>query len=243
MTVERSERGVLTTNADYNEIIPWYLNKKISTPNQWSQIDNYTISYRFNGELPYGPSGYIWQRPEFMTFSGYSSLNYELIYSVTVWYYNTSTKQFESAWYDNNTKIQINGDMEWSDSPNLINSYEVYVRRKDGSALSRQDMQPCVAVVSGSQARRIAYTTPIPNEWVTGTAGTYTTDISTMTTVVPIICDIDDTDFNAFIDIPNKIVAGINLCIVGIGSLLNLKYVSFMICFVLIVGLIAWLIH
>lgn len=243
MTVERSGLGVLTTNADYKTNFEYSTYSTMSTSNQWGIIDNYTIRATSSGTGVYSDDD---RRLQYVIFNGYSGLNYELEYSVVIREYNSSTVLFESGWVPNNE--QCSAYAKW-DSTTRRPSFEIYVRRNEFDdngnrrTLVPSDMRPSFFRSTWKVNQTIEQTTAIPQDWLTGTAGTYTTDFSTMTTVVPTICDIDDNEFNAFIDIPNKIVAGINLCILGVGSLLNLKYVTFLVCFVLIVGLVAWLIH
>lgn len=236
MTVERSGHGELTTKADdvlYQDT-SWAV-FHISTPQQWQQIDNNVICYNLVTNYATSPS-----RISQMVFNGCTALNYDLEYALKVYSVegNNVGLWVETDYKDNGTIFDI-ATQEWNENRRF--TIEIYVQRKDGNQLSRQDMKPSVFQIMRRQS--VTLTTALPQDWLTGTAGTYTTDFSTMTTVVPTVCDIDDNEFNAFIDIPNKIVAGINLCILGVGSLLNLKYVTFLICFVLIVGLIAWLIH
>lgn len=242
MTVERSERGVLTTNAtllqtDYQYNI-WGL-----LPNSWTQEDNYTISYRGSTQLNLNDDSYVYFN--YGEFAPSTSPDYELEWALVIYNKLDSNSVIsESSWYDVNTKINITSQSLYDDD---YFRYKIYLRRKldengDRPQLSRSSMNGAGVTFYGNLFYNEEQQT-LPADWFVNTTVTFETDVTTMTTVVPDICNIDDDDFNAFIDIPNKIVAGINLCIVGIGSFLNLKYVTFVICFVLIVGLIAWLIH
>lgn len=239
MTVERSELGELTTKADYNQHFDSSY-QRVITSGQWHIENNEIISYNFYLPLPTSgrrkPTGVIW--------SGTTTNNDVLEYGIIQRNYNSSYTYQETNYFDCNTLIPVYGNYQ-SFTDNTADQYAwtLYVKRKDGGVLTPSSMETSVVSVELYVESVVVYTTAIPQDWLTGTVGNYTTDFATMTTVVPTVCDIDDTEFNAFIDIPNKIVAGINLCILGVGSLLNLKYVTFLVCFVLIVGLIAWLIH
>ena len=90
---------------------------------------------------------------------------------------------------------------------------------------------------------KIAQGTEIPESWLTNTTYIYDNPVQTVTTVVPADYDIVTADVSPYIAIPQKITDGIDYTLLIIGRLLELRYLSFLICFVLIVGLIAWLIH
>lgn len=82
-----------------------------------------------------------------------------------------------------------------------------------------------------------------PAAWYTTVTNNIDDPFQTMTTVVPPEMDFTDTDLSPLVTIPEKITLAINLFLMSVGQLLQLKYMTFTICFVLIVGLFAWLLH
>lgn len=243
MTVERSERGELTTKADYTNYDTYYEGLSVNS-GQWDYDSNTVLYYNFSAQPPSYPV--LQKRCISVFFNGTTTNNDDLEFGVITRLWNdtyTGTALSETSWFPANTEVFVRGNILRYTDQYPSTAFTVFVRRKDGGILTPSSMEASVIMLHNDRQVNIEQTTAIPNDWVTGTSQSFQTDVTTMTTVVPTICDIDDNEFNAFIDIPNKIVAGLNLCIMGIGSLLNLKYVTFTICFVLIVGLIAWLIH
>lgn len=242
MIVERSERGVLTTNA-YLVTQDWVTTSQISTSGQWSVVDNYTIYRRVNMSYT-GASvnGEVWYNS--MIFSGCTNNDYELEYYVKVYNYGTTTLRYESTWIDNNQECAL-----WMSarSSSSSNTYELYVRRKADENGNRgylvpSDMRPSVVVFKGVNEYDYEEQT-LPADWFATTSATFVNPMDTYTTIIPTDYDISSSQYDPLLDIPAKIDTAINFAILGFGRIMNFKYITFVVCFVLIVGLVAWLIH
>lgn len=238
MSVERLERGVLTTNA-YTKTQEWSTTSQISTSGQWSIVDNYTIYRRVNmGYTGSGVNGEVWYNS--FIFSGCTNNDYPLEYYVKVYTYGTTTLKYESTWIDNNKECAI-----WmgARSSSTSNSYEIYVRRKadeDGNRgyLVPSDMRPSVAVFKGVNEYDYEEQT-LPSDWfqtTTQTIPTYTTQTTMLTTV-------DYESYLSTLTVPADVRPAIAQLDQLINDLWSLHYIPFVVCFALIMGLAIWLLH
>lgn len=250
MTEERLGRGELTTKA-YTVSNDFNIVGRISTTSQWTVVDNYTINATFNGGAYLSSYGTFdsasWK---YATFSGYSGLGYKLEYSIVVYAYNSNTKLYESAWIPND-EICYLGVPDWvtSGSSNTRQPrFEIYLRRNEFNEqgerrwLVPSDMRPstCIRFLTGYQD--IEEQT-LPSDWFATTSATFQNPMDTYTTIIPTDYDISSSQYDPLLEIPSKIDTAINFIILGFGRIMNFRYISFVVCFVLIVGLVAWLIH
>lgn len=241
MSVERSERGALTTNADYNQSYQDIDGSWISTSQQWDQYDNKTVIRRYN---QYKSSiGYF--SVEKCLLSCTTNLNYDLEYSVIVYTWD-NVKWSESAWYDNNTPIyQSLTSTQWNNSDNPNNTaniawkWEIWVRRKDGGDLSRQDFQPCMFSVYRTFRQIIEQTTALPQNWLETT----TQSIPTYTTQTTMVTTVDYESYLSTLTVPADVRPAIAQLDQLINDLWSLHYIPFVVCFALIMGLAIWLLH
>ena len=239
MTVVRSEHGVLTTNATTYQYYDYTLQNYITSTGQWTQEDNYSISRRFNPPVP-AVQGQTYQIDK-VVFNGYSGLGYDLLFNVSV--FQGSTKLFESGFAPNNTEISIyTPTLSYGDSPTKY-AIVIWVMRADGNQLSRQDMRPSTVNCNARFYQPVEVTTEIPPSWYETTTATFQNPMDTYTTIIPTDYDISSSQYDPLLEIPQKIDTAINFAILGFGRIMNFKYITFVVCFVLIVGLVAWLIH
>lgn len=238
MSVEKSGRGVLTTNAyaNYSDFSWQY--RCIGT--QFANVDNYTVSIRFS-VAPYdSDSSYAGQRFNSITFNGSTTNNLqhqELEFSVQVLDYNTENIYYETDWYPVNTLVNIASRTQYRGGERL-NSYRIYIRRADGSQLNRTSMNASVATVYGQTWQNVEEQT-LPSDWfqtTTQTIPTYTTQTTMVTTV-------DYESYLSTLTVPADVRPAIAQLDQLINDLWSLHYIPFVVCFALIMGLAIWLLH
>ena len=242
MTVEKSEHGALTTNAallqtDYQYNI-WGL-----LSNSWTQEDNYTISYRGSTQLSIDDDSYVYFN--YGEFAPSTSPDYELEWAVVIYNKSDSNSVIsESSWYDVNTKINITSQSLYDEE---YFRYKIYLRRKldengDRPQLSRSSMNGAGVTFYGNLFYNEEQQT-LPSDWFETTSASFQNPMDTYTTIIPTDYDISSSQYDPLLDIPSKIDTAINFILLGFGRIMNFKYISFLVCFVLIVGLVAWLLH
>lgn len=243
MTVERSGLGELTTKAEYISSYEHTVYSTQSTSGQWGIVDNYTIYAQSTGTGTYSEDD---RRLQYVLWNGYSGLNYDLEYSVVIREYNSSTVLFESGWISNNEQCACYA--KW-DSSTRRPSFTIYVRRNEFDdngnrrTLVPSDMRPSFFRSVWKVNQTIEQTTAIPQNWLETTTASFENPMDTYTTIIPTDYDISSSQYDPLLEIPSKIDTAINLIILGFGRIMNFKYITFVVCFVLIVGLVAWLIH
>ena len=237
--MERLGVGSLISKADWQEY-SWYFR---AIGSQFTNEDNYTCSLRWY-IMPFDSSSeFTLQRFESITFNGSTtnSLQHqELEFCVQVMEYGTNTVFFESDWYPVNTIVQIAARPQGIDE--RLNSYKILVRRSDGSQLNRLDLQGCVSTVFGRIYQDVEQQT-LPADWFETTTIAVDNPLSTATTVIDESQYSLDVDTDPFLTLPVAISNGIHLLLTPIGIILDLKYVTFFVCFCLVCFIVAWLLH
>ena len=244
MIVERLGRGALTTKADYFQFNDWFTPKVINS-GQWSIENNQIISYSgyydsrtLRDDLEVRFNQVIW--------NGTNNNNDELEYGVIFREYNNGSPVdvTESEFVSSGTPIQAYS--VWQNNETSINqffAFKIFVRRKDGGILTPSDMEASIINLYAVTRSYIVQTTAIPQNWLETTTATFQNPMDTYTTVIPTDYDISSSQYDPLLEIPSKIDTAINFVILGFGRIMNFKYITFVICFVLIVGLVAWLLH
>lgn len=242
-----AKSGALQSKADYYQPYEDQQLNWISTPQQWSQYDNYTIIRRFNTQsFVSGSTGQIayYSVPD-VVLSCATTNSYELEYAIIVYNYRNE-KFFESDWYDNNTFINCtltdfrwNGYSESANTQNITWIWEIWVRRKDGNTLSRQDMLPCSFALTRYFNQTVKETTALPQNWFETT----TQSIPTYTTQTTMVTTVDYESFLTTLTVPVDIRPAIAQFDQIINDLWSLHYIPFLVCFALIMGLAIWLLH
>lgn len=251
----------LSANADYQQLTDFTWSYRAQS-SSFSVVDNYTVSLRFS----IGPTseGSVWgtQRFKELVFSG-STTNtlqqQELLYSVQVLEYNTENVRYESDWISVNTRIPIYA-LDQTQGGQRLNSYRVYVRRKDGGVLTPSSMRPSVVTVYGGVYQLIPQET-LPAEWLETTTYVPRT-VATTTVVNPYYDDIvgttpdlqpeiggdapewfeqyDPNEQAWFIDVLDS---GTDFITYYIRIALDLKFIWVFAGFVIVGCLLAWLLH
>lgn len=178
-----TDSGALSASADYSEFYDYSWSYR-AVGSQFYIEDNSTVYVRFSiGSTAEGSS---WGTQIFkeIIFSG-STTNtlqeQELLYSVQVLEYNTENVRYESDWIPVNTRIPIYALNQPQGSARL-NSYRIYIRRRDGGVLTPSSMRPCVVTVYGNIYQNITQQT-IPADWFETTTQTVPTVATT--TIIP----------------------------------------------------------
>ena len=256
MNVAKSEAlqsKAYTVSNDFNIV------GRISTSSQWAVVDNYTINATFNGGAYLSTYGTFdsasWK---YASFSGYSGLGYKLEYSIVVYAYNSNTKLYESAWIPNN-EICYLGIPDWvtSGSSNTRQPrFEIYLRRDEFNDqgerrwLVPSDMRPstCVRFLTGYQD--IEEQT-LPADWFATTTQT-NLFIPLVTVTTPIETYqgsfggggghrgvIHDLDY--YLEIPQEVAGVVQYLFYLFGQISSLKYVTTLICLVMVLATIRFI--
>ena len=230
--------GALTTKADYYNFFTEYSTKRIDS-GQWSIENNNLISYRFSMSI----NSLYTYCPRYFTFTGTTTNNDELEFGVQTVTFNTNNVLFETDYYPSNTRLSIYSSWITPVQSNPNDSFIIYVRRKDGGIITPSSMENSSLLIECSYRETIVETTAIPQDWFETTTASFQNPMDTYTTIIPTDYDISSSQYDPLLEIPSKIDTAINFIILGFGRIMNFKYISFVVCFVLIVGLVAWLIH
>lgn len=164
-----------------------------------------------------------------------------LQYAFDIYDSSGNTRLYSSVYYDAGQLVNVGLPLVQSTN-NIVYRCELYVKLKDGGNIQRTDMYAGAWTWYLNRTTEVSENT-LPAEWLETTTYDIDNPLSTVTTVIPSDYDITTQDIDPFLEIPEKITAAMQGCIFWLGRLLNLKYVTFLLCFVLIVGLVAWLIH
>lgn len=234
MTVERSERGVLITNADYNvseyrDLTYWRIGS------QYTVQTNEKVSTRITLNPPTVNTLYITS----VCFNGTTTNGDELEYFARVYNYNSSYIVSETEWLPANEWCNI-FEISYAPNSNPSGTLEIWLRRKDGGILTPSSLDRTLVTMRARYSTRVQ--TP-PADFYATTTATFQNPMDTYTTIIPTDYDISSSQYDPLLEIPSKIDTAINFIILGFGRIMNFKYISFVVCFVLIVGLVAWLIH
>lgn len=239
--------GSLTSKADYYISSSYNINTRISTANQWSVVDNYTIRASSAGgqDVPFNYEYLSWDN---VCFSGDSGNNYKLEYYVEVYEYNTNNKLFESGWTPNNTPVRVVSRTWGGTGTSKRQRVLIYVRRNEFNDqgerrwLVPSDMSPC-----GFAQNFIGYSMvtqeTLPSEWLETTTQSVVDPLETYTTIVngSDVPDYDDLDSR--LEVPHDVEVAVLHIFDVIGTIMSLKYMTFLVCFSIVMGLLVWLLH
>ena len=123
-------------------------------------------------------------------------------------------------------------------------AYKIQVRlfRANGADIYRDSLPASSVTLFYSATDNIQENTN-PADWYgTGTAA-FQNPIETATTVVPSDYEIDEDIIEDSLDIPQRILSAMGFVIGVFTQVLSLKYLTFMVCFGLVVGLLGWFLH
>lgn len=123
-------------------------------------------------------------------------------------------------------------------------AYNIQVRlfRLNGARIYRDELPASSLTLFYTATDNIQENTS-PADWYgTGTAA-FHNPIATATTVVPSDYEIDEDTIEESLDIPQRIISAMGFIIGIFTQILSLKYLTFMVCFGLVVGLLGWFLH
>lgn len=237
----RSEQCRLTANA---YTTAYSLPKNINLiPSQWTTQSSTVISYNW-GVL--GVDDSTFQATEF-TFNcrPRDGVDYDKVYYTVYIRDANGTLIFQSRNVKANTTVKFTTNPYTIPYSQIAYRVELLVFMFDGSWLYRDDIVSSSLTLQLNCLEQVEENT-LPSEWLTTVTNNIENPFETMTTIVPpemapeIITDID---LSPLVTIPEKITFAINMFLVTVGQLLQLKYMTFTISFILIVCLFAWLLH
>lgn len=183
-----------------------------------------------------------------MTFAGEYYGGAALQWAVEIMDSSGNTRLYTTGaqYYDVNQMLVVGlpnvTPAQYGQHTDIVYRCHIWVKKKNGGNIERSDMYASNFTWYFNRSEEVEENT-LPAEWLETTTYYIDNPLSTVTTVIPSDYDITTQDVDPFLDIPEKITAAMQGCIFWLGRLLNLKYVTFLLCFVLVVGLVAWLIH
>ena len=239
--------GYLTSKADYYTSSTYNINTRISTSNQWAVVDNYTIRASSAGgqAVPFDYEYLSWDN---VCFSGDSGNNYKLEYYVEIYEYNTNNKLFESGWTPNNTPVRVVSRTWGGTGLAQRQRVVIYVRRNEFNDqgerrwLVPSDMSPCGFAQNFIGYSKVTQET-LPAEWLETTTQTIVDPLETYTTIVG-GSDVPDYDeLNSQLVVPHNIEVAVLHIFDVIDTLMSLRYMTFLVCFSIVMALLVWLLH
>ena len=237
MNVAKSRDSILTSRADYRQTSQktWTREAEYS---DWTAVDSYTIT----NWVQITPYTQDYERENFVQNCGLQigiSGGHELEYYVTVQYGANTVA--EGNW-KSTSELQYVG-YDWDNHDVSGNAYiNYYVRRVDGQPLSRNDIENTLLFVNGYSVEYVqesAGTTAIPQEWINNTTQT----ISSQSTVTTAVTTYNSAVVSEALVVPQKINVGMRFLGGILQQLFDLKYITFLSCFVIVCALVAWLLH
>lgn len=209
---------------------------------QWDYHDSTTLNKNF-ALVGDGTSSYnVYQLSFSSTYQG----NEDLVWGVDIYDSSGNTMLYYGE-YNDVGQVLVVGlptvvPSQYSQYTDIVYRCRLYVKKKDGSNIYRDHIHSSNITWYFNRTEDIEQST-LPAEWLTTVTNNIENPFETMTTIVPPEMDFTDTDLSPFVTIPEKITFAINMFLVTVGQLLQLKYMTFTISFILIVCLFAWLLH
>lgn len=237
LLVVRSEPYRLTSKAYTNE---YRLPKNINlTATQWTTESNNLISYSWGVT---GIDDATYQAVSFRLDCMCSGFDWtELRYNVII-RDNSYNIIYQGPNLPTSTDYTFTSNPYTYGSDTVAFRIQVLLFRADGGWLYKDYINHASLTLNLNVLEQVEENT-LPAEWLTTVTNNIDNPFETMTTIVPPEMDFTDTDLSPLITIPEKITYAINMFLVTVGQLLQLKYMTFTISFILIVCLFAWLLH
>lgn len=177
-----------------------------------------------------------------VSFNGSYFGGHELEWTVLLSDYYGNLVYQDNFYHDWGYMLNLSLPEVTTNTDGIIYRCTIYVKRKDGSDIYTSDMQPSVFTWYLNRTVEVADNT-LPADWLgTGTAA-FQNPMETMTTVVPSDYEIDEDTIEDSLDIPQRILSAMGFVVGVFTQILSLRYVTFMICFGLVVGLLGWFLH
>ena len=191
----------------------------------------------------YGVNAQSWRVTGFNCSGRYhGSYGNEDVYYTVIIRDNNNNFIYQSA--DTNIGTPLGFTLSSTNKQGSEVAYNIQVRlfRLNGANIYRDSLPASSVTLFYSATDNIQENTN-PADWYgTGTAAFFD-PIATMTTVVPSDYEIDEQTIEDSLDIPQKILSSMGFVVGIVTQLLSLKYLTFMLCFCLVVALLGWFLH
>lgn len=155
-------------------------------------------------------------------------------------YYNNVIYQ-DNFYHDWGHVLNLSLPEVTTNTDGIIYRCTIYVKRKDGSYIYTSDMQPSVFTWYLNRTVEVPDNT-MPAEWLQSTAATTTSPFSTMTTIASDLIP-DDQMIEQNLTTPPWIEGAVAQILALVSQLIQLRYIRFILGFVIIVSLVAWFLH
>lgn len=233
----RSERCSLTANAyTIANDIPY--NRNIADT-QWNNDSNQVISYSF-GILGRDDAESIQIFRMQLNGRYVGHLNDDLAYTVIVKDTNY-TQLYHAADTILGESIEVSLPPSSADSTEIAYRIQILVFRTDGSNIYHSDMYRANFTAWLSVVENVPENT-LPADWFQSTAATTTSPFNTMTTIAgDLVADEDFVEQN--LTTPPWIEGAVAQILALVAQIIQLKYVRFILGFVIVVSLVAWFLH
>lgn len=203
---------------------------------QWSIVDDYTLKYTFHGV--YGRDNGLDNTVSAVGIQTSCQGGYDLKYYIKTSHYTSGVS--ESSWTPSTDLIYTGWNWNNHTSSNEY-TIEFYVSRVDGEMLVRGRMYQTSFFVYGFTQEEVAEggTTAIPQNWLDNTTQT----IGSQPTITTAVTTYNPAVVSEALVVPQKISVGMRFIGGILQQLFELKYITFLSCFVIICALVAWLLH
>lgn len=237
LLVARSEPCKLTANA---YTTAYSLPKNINLiSSQWTSGGGTVITYNW-GVL--GVDDCTFQATEF-TFNcrPRDGIDYDKVY------YTVKIKDSYGSVIYQNKNQQANTTAKFTSNPytipysDIAYRIEVTVFMVDGSWLYRDDIPYSSLTLQLNCLEQVEENT-LPAEWLQSTAATTTSPFSTMTTIASDLIP-DDQMIEQNLTTPPWIEGAVAQILALVSQIIQLRYIRFLLGFVIIVSLVAWFLH
>lgn len=209
---------------------------------QWDYNDSTTLNKNF-ALVGDGSSSYnVYQ----LSFSGTYYGNDELLWGVDIYDSSGNTLLYFGSYIDVGQVLVLGlptvAPTQYSQHTDIVYRCHLYVKKKNGGNIDRVDMRASNFTWYFNRTEDIEQSTN-PAEWYGTSTVAFQNPMETATTIVPPNYLIDEDTIEDSLDIPQRILGAMGFVIGIITQLLTLKYVTFMLCFGIVVALLGWFLH
>lgn len=209
---------------------------------QWDYFTSDTLNKNFSlvGD---GTSSYnVYQ----LSFSGTCSGHDELVWGVDIYDSSGNILLYYGAFIDVEQVLVVGlptvTPTQYGQYTDIVYRCHLYVKKKSGGNIYRDDMYSSNFTWYFNRTEDIEQSTN-PAEWYGTSTVSFQNPMETATTIVPPNYLIDEDTIEDSLDIPQRILGAMGFVIGIITQLLSLKYVTFMLCFGIVVALLGWFLH
>lgn len=229
----------LTTSKAYETAYTAQKGQSISAFD-WVQSSELVIDYYW---IVYGVNAQSWRVTGFNCSGRYhgSNGNDDVYYTVII---RDSNNNFIYQSADTKIGVPLEFTLSSTNKQGSEVAYNIQVRlfRLNGARIYNDSLPASSVTLFYSATDNIQENTN-PADWYgTGTAA-FQNPMETITTVVPSDYEIDEDAIDDSLDIPQRILSAMGFVVGIFTQILSLRYVTFMVCFGLVVGLLGWFLH